>query len=256
MFQSRNVAANAPAVALFICALVAWEVFVPALNIPEIILPVPSHIGRTLLDPRVNWPYHIGVTAFEVVAGFTVALVLGFGLAVMIVMSRWLSRLLLPYLLLAQIIPKIAFAPILFLVLGYNLLPTIVITFLVAFFPIAMNSITGLQSVDPRLKDLLRSLQGTRWDILRKAQFPAALPFIFSGLRVASTLAVIGANVAEFVSARAGLGFLIINAQVTFNAGLAFAAATYLILLGVIFYAVIVVGERLVMPWAKALRAW
>jgi NitT/TauT family transport system permease protein len=105
------------------------------------------------------------------------------------------------------------------------------------------------------MKDLLRSFQGSRWDVLWKAQFPASLPFVFSGLKVSSTLAVVGANVAEFVSARAGLGFLIINSQVTFNASLAFAAATYLILLGVAFYALIAALERWTLPWAAPHRA-
>lgn len=250
MWRTGRPAAAAPPVLLFLALVAAWELLVPALRVPAIILPTPSVIAGALVDPAVDWPYHIGITAFEVLAGFAAAFVLGVALAVAIVMSRWLTRLLMPYVLFAQIVPKMAFAPIFFLVLGYNLLPSIVITFLVAFFPIVVNSITGLRSVDPRLRDLLRSLQGTRWDVLRRAQFPAAVPFIFSGLKVASTLAVIGANVAEFVSAKAGLGFLIINAQVTFNSSLAYAAATYLILLGVVFYALVVLAERVLAPWA------
>jgi NitT/TauT family transport system permease protein len=245
-----RLAAQAPAAVLGVVLLAAWQAGVPALGIPAIILPVPSQIGAALVDPAVNWPHHVAVTGLEVVAGFAVAVALGVGLAVALVMSRWMARVLLPYILLAQIVPKIAFAPILFLLLGYNQLPSVVITFLVAFFPMVVDTATGLDSVDPRMRDLLRSLGGSRWDVLVKAQFPAALPFVFSGLKVSSTLAVIGANVAEFVSARAGLGFLIINAQVTFNASLAFAAAAYLILMGVVFYALIVALERWAMPWA------
>ncbi|MBI4255130.1 MAG: ABC transporter permease [Candidatus Rokubacteria bacterium] len=225
-----------------------------ALRVPDIILPAPSRIAASFVDPSVNWPYHVAVTAFEVATGFAVAVVLGIALAVGIVMSPTLARVLLPWVLLAQIMPKIAFAPILFIMLGYNLLPSIIITFLVAFFPMVIDTTTGLSSVDPRMKDLLRSFQGSRWDVLRKAQFPASLPFVFSGLKVSSTLAVVGANVAEFVSARAGLGFLIINAQVTFNASLAFAAAAYLILMGVAFYGLIAAVERWAMPWAAVHR--
>lgn len=254
MLGSRNLAGYTPAVLVFIVLVAAWEILAPVLGIPEIILPVPTHIGAALLDPGVNWPRHIGITAFEIAAGFASAVVFGIAIAVGIVISPWLRRLLMPYVLLAQIIPKIAFAPIFFLVLGYNLVPTIFITFLVAFFPMIVDTAAGLSSLDPRMEDLLRSLQASRWDILRKARFPKSLPFIFSGLKVSSTLAVIGASVAEFISAKAGLGFLIINAQVTFNASLAFAAAIYLILLGIVFYAAIDVAQRLAMPWDKGTR--
>lgn len=250
MWRSRRLAAYAPALVLFLVLAAAWEALVPIFRIPEIILPVPSRIGTALLDPGVNWPYHIGITAFEVVAGFAVAVLFGIALAVGIVMSPRLRRLLMPYVLLAQIIPKIAFAPIFFLIIGYNLLASVFITFLVAFFPMIIDTATGLNSLDPRMEELMRSMQASRWDILRKARLPKSLPFVFSGLKVSSTLAVIGASVAEFISAKAGLGFLIINAQVTFNAALAFAAAIYLILLGIVFYGAIAAAERLAMPWA------
>jgi len=245
----------APAAALAAFAVAAWEAAVLVLRIPAIIVPPPFEVALALVDRSVDWPHHIAVTALEIVAGFAAAVVLGIGLAVVLVMSQFLARVVLPWVLLAQIVPKIAFAPILFLTFGYNQLPTVIITFLVAFFPMVIDTAAGLGSLDPRMKDLLRSFQGSRWDVLWKAQFPASLPFIFSGLKVSSTLAVVGANVAEFVSARAGLGFLIINSQVTFNASLAFAAATYLILLGVAFYALIVALERWTLPWAAPHRA-
>lgn len=254
MSLSRKLATYAPAVILFLVLVVAWETLAPVFKIPDILLPVPSRIGMSLLDSGVNWPYHIGITAFEIAAGFAVAVVFGIALAVGMVMSPWLRRLLMPYVLLAQMIPKIAFAPIFFLVLGYNLLSAIVITFLVAFFPMVVDTSAGLNSLDPRMEDLLRSLQASRWAILRKARLPKSLPFIFSGLKISSTLAVIGATVAEFISAKAGLGFLIINAQVTFNAALAFAAAIYLILLGIVFYGMIDAAERLAMPWTRGAR--
>lgn len=252
---TRAAARYAPAAALAVAVLITWEALVRLLHVPEIILPPPSEIAASLLDPRINWPYHIGVTATEIFLGFALAVVLGLALAVLIVTLPWLARVLMPWILLAQIVPKIAFAPIMFLAFGYNLLPTILITFLVAFFPIVVDTATGLSSLDPRMRDLLYSYQGGRWDILWKAQFPTALPFIFNGLKVSATLAVVGVNVAEFVSSRAGLGFLIINAQVSFNAPLAFAAASYLILLGVLFYALIAVVEQWAMPWAVAHRA-
>jgi NitT/TauT family transport system permease protein len=254
MSPSRKLAAYAPAVILFLVLTGGWEILAPIFKIPDILLPVPSHIGAALLDSAVNWPYHIAITAFEIGTGFIVAVIFGIALAVGMVMSPWLRRLLMPYVLLAQMIPKIAFAPIFFLVIGYNLLSSIVITFLVAFFPMVVDTAAGLSSLDPRMEDLLRSLQASRWDILRKAQFPKSLPFIFSGLKVSSTLAVIGATVAEFISAKAGLGFLIINAQVTFNAALAFAAAIYLILLGIVFYGLIDAAERFAMPWTRGAR--
>lgn len=254
MWRSRDALGLAPAVVLFVILLAAWEILAPAFKIPDIILPVPSKIGRTLVDPSIGWLHHIGVTAFEVAVGFSIAAIFGIGLAIVMVMVSWLRTLLMPYVLLAQMIPKIAFAPLFFLALGYNLLSAVVVTFLVAFFPMVVDTMAGLNSVDSRLVDLLRSMQANRLDILLKAQIPTSLPFIFSGLKVSSTLAVIGATVAEFISARAGLGFLIINAQVTFNAALAFAAAIYLVLLGIVFYGVIEAAEFLVTPWKRKPR--
>ncbi len=248
------IARYAPAACLAIAVLALWQWLVRFLHVPAIILPPPSAVAAVLVERRIDWPYHIGVTSAEIVIGFALAVFFGLALAIMVVMSAWLARILMPWILFAQIVPKIAFAPIMFLAFGYNELPTVLITFLVAFFPMVVDTTTGLQSVDPRMKDLLYSYQGSRWDVLWKAQFPAALPFIFTGLKVSSTLAVVGANVAEFVSARAGLGFLIINAQVNFNAPLAFAAASYLILVGVVFYALIAAVEHWAMPWAAAHR--
>ncbi len=251
MSRSRSLSGYAPAAVLFVVLIAGWQALLPALRIPEIIIPLPSRIAAVLVSPAINWPYHVGVTAFEALAGFLCAVILGVGLAVAVVTSRRLERLLMPYVLLAQIVPKMAFAPIFFLILGYNLAPSIVITFLVCFFPMVIDTVAGLSSVDPQMRDLLRSLQASRWDILRKAELPASLPYVFSGLKVSSTLAVVGAIVAEFVSAKAGLGFLILNAQLTFNSTLAFSAATYLVLLGAAFYGVIVAVERVSMPWAK-----
>jgi len=251
MWRSRSLSGYAPAAVLFVVLIAAWQALLPVFRIPDIIVPPPSRIVAVILDPAINWPYHVGVTAFEALAGFFCAVILGVGLAIGIVMSRRLERLLMPYVLLAQIVPKMAFAPIFFLILGYNLTPSIVITFLVCFFPMVIDTAAGLSSVDPQMRDLLRSLQASRWDILRKAELPASLPYVFSGLKVSSTLAVVGAIVAEFVSAKAGLGYLVLNAQLTFNSPLAFSAATYLVFLGAAFYGVIVVVERASMPWAR-----
>jgi NitT/TauT family transport system permease protein len=251
MWRSRSLSGYAPAALLFVVLIAAWQTLLPFLRVPDVIVPPPSRIGALLVSPAVNWPYHVAITAFEALAGFLCAVVGGVGLAIAIVMSRRLEQLLMPYVLLAQIVPKMAFAPIFFLILGYNLAPSIVITFLVCFFPMVIDTATGLASVDPQMRDLLRSLQATRWDILRKAELPASLPYVFSGLRVSSTLAVVGAIVAEFVSAKAGLGYLVLNAQLTFNSALAFSAATYLILLGAAFYGLIVAIERVAMPWAR-----
>lgn len=251
MWRSRSLSGYAPAAVLFVALLAGWQVLLPVLKVPEIIIPVPSRIAAVFVSRAINWPYHVGVTAFEAVVGFLFAMVFGIGLAIAIVMSRRLGQLLMPYVLLAQIVPKMAFAPIFFLILGYNLMPSLVITFLVCFFPMVIDTATGLSSVDPQMRDLLRSLRASRWDILRKAELPASLPYVFSGLKVSSTLAVVGAIVAEFVSAKAGLGFLILSAQLTFNSTLAFSAATYLVLLGAAFYGAIMLAERLAMPWAR-----
>ena len=245
LFLSRY----SPAIIVFIGVIVAWQILVPFLNIPAFLLPTPKMILTRLLDPSINWYQNAYVTVYESLVGFALAVVVGVGIAVAMVLFRRISLIFYPFVIAAQVVPKIAFVPILFIWIGFNDEPRILTVFLVCFFPIVINTMTGLYSIESDMVDMIRSFSRRRVDLLVKAMFPLALPSFFSGLKVSITLALIGALVAEFVSSNSGLGFLIISAQVQLDTTLAFAAATLLIIIGFIMYIAIEVVEKLVIPW-------
>lgn len=238
-----------PAIIVFILTIAAWQVLVPFFNIPSFLLPTPSMILSQLLNPAINWYQNAYVTVYEALVGFALAVVVGVGLATVMVLFRRISLVFYPFVIAAQVVPKIAFVPILFIWIGFNDEPRILTVFLVCFFPIVIDTMTGLYSIESDMVDMIRSFSRRRIDLLVKAMFPLALPSFFSGLKVSITLALIGALVAEFVSSNQGLGFLIISAQVELDTTLAFAAATLLIIIGFIMYIAIEIVEKLVVPW-------
>lgn len=181
--------------------------------------------------------------------GFAVAILVGIALAVAIVHSRRLGQILTPVIVILQIVPKIAFAPLFLVWFGLGPVPIIVITFLVAFFPVVVNAAVGLNEVEPDLLDLTRVLRLSHWRVLWAIRFPSALPHIFSGLKVASTLAVIGAIIGEFVGSNQGLGYLILIANNNLNTPLALASIGLISLFGLLLYAAIVLLEMVSMPW-------
>jgi NitT/TauT family transport system permease protein len=168
---------------------------------------------------------------------------------VAIVHSRVLGNALYPLILVTQSIPKVAFAPILLIWLGYGDLPKVLVAFLVAFFPVVVDTATGLRSPAPQLLDLARQLSASQFQIYTKIRFPSALPHVFSGLKVAITLAVIGAVIGEFVGSEKGLGFLVVQSTSHFKTPLAFAAMSLLALMAMVLFFAVVAVERLVCPW-------
>jgi len=186
---------------------------------------------------------------YSTILGFSVAIVAGLFMGILIVHSRVASAIITPPLLLLQIVPKMALAPIVLVWVGIGLASRTTVVVLVAFFPIVISTIAGLQSIEPEAIDLARSLHMSRYAILRKIRFPNALPHIFSGLRVASTLAVIGTIIAEFVASQSGLGYIILSSGFVLDTALQFAALILVTMFGVIFYGVVVLAERLSMPW-------
>jgi NitT/TauT family transport system permease protein len=160
----------------------------------------------------------------------------------------------MPLLLVAQLVPKVAIAPILLIWFGYGLLPKILIAFLVAFFPIVVNVASGLAAVERELLDLGHSLEATRWQIFWKFRMPTALPELFSGMKIAITLAVIGAIIGEFVGGNRGLGYLILIANQDLDTPLAFAALLILSVVGIVLYALIELAEWLLIPWSASVH--
>ena len=244
---------TALSVALFVALLVAWEAFVRLRGLSALVLPSPGIVARTLVDQLASgqlWP-HLFTTLAEVLLGFALGAVLGVGGGALVAHSGLLRRVLSPYLVASQALPKLALAPLLVLWLGYDLLPKIVITALVAFFPLFENTVVGLNEVAPEKLELFALLRANAWQTLTKLRLPTALPYLFAGLRVAMVLSVVGAVVGEYVGANRGLGALIIASQGTLDTALMFAVLTVLTVLGIGLYLLVVGVERVVLGWHR-----
>ncbi|HTV35001.1 MAG TPA: ABC transporter permease [Xanthobacteraceae bacterium] len=238
----------------FAVILVAWQAYVDLFHVSTIVLPAPTailnaswrHFGLLLQE---TWP-----TFAESVCGFALAVALGIPLAVCVANSRVLNLSLYPILIATQSVPKVAIAPIILVWFGLGMQSKLAIAFLVAFFPIIVDTATGLRETPPGLIELGRSLRASRWQMFWKIQLPAALPFIFSGAKVAVTLAVIGAVIGEFVGSVNGLGNLLLSANSQLDGPLTWAALIWLSVLGILLFIAVVVAQKLVMPWADVAR--
>jgi NitT/TauT family transport system permease protein len=188
-------------------------------------------------------------TTYAVIGGFVLAVAVGVPLAVLIVYSPFLRRVIFPFLLILQSVPKVAIAPLLLIWVGYGLQSNIVVAAIVAFFPIVINTATGLEAVSPELIELSRVLDTSKLKIFWKLRLPWALPYLFSGMKVAMTLSVIGAVVGEFIGSDKGLGYLILTASSNMNTALVFAVVAVLSVLGIVAYYAVVLIERLLCPW-------
>jgi NitT/TauT family transport system permease protein len=231
-----------------------WEVGVRAGGVPAYLLPPPSAIaGRMVKDWRLL-ALHTWVTTGEILAGYLLAIVISIPLAAVLAQFRWVENALYPILVASQTIPKVAIAPILVVWFGFGLLPKVLIAFLICFFPIVVDTMVGLRSVPKEVLWLARSMGASQWKTFAKIQFPAALPHIFAGLKVASTLAVVGAVVGEFVAADRGLGYQLIVANGLLDVQLSFAVLITLSLLGIVLYAIVDIAERAALPWHVSQR--
>ncbi len=234
-----------------VAILALWQAYVSAFGVSRIVLPGPVDIAHAAL---ANWPilmHETWPTFVESVLGFALAVVIGIPVAVCVASSRVLNLTLYPILIATQSIPKVAVAPIILVWFGLGLQSKLVIAFLVAFFPIVVDTATGMRATPAGLIELARSLRASSLQIFLKVQFPAALPSIFAGAKVAVTLAVIGAVIGEFVGSLNGLGNLLLTANSQLDSPLAWAALVWLSMLGIVLFAVVVLVERLVMPWAE-----
>jgi NitT/TauT family transport system permease protein len=231
--------------------VLAWEAVVRVFDVPLFVIPAPSEVMRASWLGRGQLPFHTLITFYETLAGFTAAAVVGIALSIVLVSSRVLRNTFFPLLVIAQSVPKVAVAPLLVIAIGYGELPKIITVFLVCFFPIVVSTSAGLEAAPRELCDLARAMSATRFDTFRKIRFPVAVPHIFVGLKLAMTLAVIGAVIAEFVGSDRGLGYLILISTSQANNGLAFGAIGVLAVMSIgLFYAVEIV-ERRVVFWKR-----
>lgn len=240
-----------PAILTIIVFVLLWQLLEPLANVPSFILPLPSSVLDLLLSSKIHWWFHTFITLSEALLGFSLAAVIGVALAVGIEFSRVLRSVVEPLIVGAQVVPKVAFIPVLFLWFGIDAIPRLVAVFLVCFFPIVISTTAGFAAVDKDLVDLVRVFNGNRLLLLRKVFFPSALPSIFAGLKIAIVLAPVGAVIAEFISSQAGLGFLILSGEAQLDTTLVFAAGTILILGSFALYGAVLLAERLIIPWSR-----
>ncbi|MEV8029421.1 MULTISPECIES: ABC transporter permease [Cellulosimicrobium] len=228
---------------------VAWRELVPAYLVPS-----PGAVWDTMV---ADWPMlleHTWVTTMETVVGFVLAAVIGVATAVLLVYSPTAEKSLYPLILFAQVIPKIAIAPILVVWFGFGATPKIVLAVLIAFFPVVVSAVAGLRSIDPELLEMSATMGASRWRTFRKIRFPGSLPQLMSGLKVAVTLAVVGAVVGEFVGADRGLGYVLLLASGNLDAPLLFADLILMSLIGVVLFLLVELLERLLIPWHASRR--
>jgi NitT/TauT family transport system permease protein len=235
--------------ATLIVALAVWEAATRAFRIPRFIMPAPSAILGEGWEWRYRFVGHTWVTLYETLGGFALSMVVGVPLAVLIVYSPTLRAAIYPLVILAQSVPKIAIAPVLLLILGYGEVPKMVVAFLVAFFPVVVDTATGLAATPPELLDLSRSYRASAFKTFMKVRLPMALPFVFAGAKVAITLSVIGAVVGEFVGSDQGLGYVILSSTSYWKTEVAFSAMILLSLMAIVLFAAVSLVERLVCPW-------
>ena len=235
----------------YIAALVLWEVLIKLLHVPDWLLPAPSQILEVIADKNSVMLSHTLVTLEETLLGFVLALALGVVCAIGIVHFPLLRDTLYPSLIMFNSFPKVAIAPLFVVWIGVGIESKIANAFLTALFPIVLNTILGLTDMDPEMLELVRSMSRSRWVLFWKIRLPYSLPYLFAGCKIAIPLAVIGAIVGEFISGRSGLGYLVLSANNYFNTPMAFTALLYLVLMSLALYGMVIVAEKLIVPWYR-----
>lgn len=225
--------------------LVAWHFFVVLGNVPKFVMPSPSATLQALLVPNYRWIENISVTATEIFGGYILAVIGGIGIALLFSWFRTLEMIVMPLLVSLNMIPKVALGPLILVWFSYGIGPNIAMAFAICFFPIVLTTARGLREVEPDLLDLVRSVKGSRWQLFTKIQLPGALPYIFSGMKVAAVLAVAGAIVGEFLGSDRGLGYLMLQVQVTLDTAAMFMAVILITLIGMVLYGIVLGLEKL-----------
>ena len=240
--------------ALLVLFLAAWEWGPGLLGIPPFIIPPVSAVAAegVRMFNVTHLMFHTGVTFAEVIVGFAIGSLLGAIIGYLLGMSPSAELALSPYILALQIAPKVAFAPLFVLWMGFTVYPKILVAVLIVFFPVMINVLTAIRAVDPDLINLARSFKATRAQIFWKVEFPASMPATFAGLRIASTLAVVGVVVGELVGGNLGLGFLLSFGEGQANTAMVFVAIVMLTVVGGIAYLAVILAERRVLHYLPA----
>ena len=222
-----------------------WYLVVVYARVPSFIMPTPAATLATLGGANYGWISNTLVTASEIFGGYFLAVFVGVLLAVVFSWSSTAEEAVMPLLVSLNMIPKVALGPLFIVWFSYGIMPNMIIAFSISFFPILLNTARGLHEVEPELLELVRSLRSSKWQTFIKIQLPSALPYIFSGMKVGAILAVAGAIVGEFLGSSRGLGYLMLQVQVTLDTAAMFMAVILITLIGVVLYAIVLGLERL-----------
>ncbi|MGA8399878.1 MAG: ABC transporter permease [Stellaceae bacterium] len=236
-------------IAFAVLTTLGWELFCRTTHISPAILPPPSAVWGVLANNYAILFEQAVPSFYEMVVSFLIATVCGIGLAVAITSSAWVREALYPNIVMFQLIPKIALAPLFIVWLGVGSSSTITVAIFITFFPIVVSTATGLVSVKPEVLQLCRSMTATQWQIFCLVRFPYAMPFIFAGMKVGVTMAMIGVIVGEFITAQKGLGYIIMFASSAGETATVLAAVAVLCAIGLVLYGVVALGELMVRRW-------
>lgn len=249
--RNDKILAGIGSLLLLLAFLAAWQWLPGLMKMPPFLLP---NLSRTLAAAQRMWNsggllLNTGVTALEIVAGFVLGSLLGVLIGVILGISRAAEAVLSPYILALQISPKVAFAPLFVIWLGFTVYPRILVAVLIVFFPVLINVLTAMKNTDPDMINLVRTLNGSRFTVFRLVEFPAALPALFSGLRIGSTLAVVGVTVGELVGGNRGLGVLLVQGEGQGDTAAVFVTIVLLTLIGILAYGAVVFFEGRVLHY-------
>ena len=229
--------------------LLAWQLFVILWKMPPYLLPSPVAIAQTFVAEFPELLRHGWVTTYEMLAGYALAVAIAIPLAIAITSSARFNQFVMPTMLFFQIVPKVAIAPLFLVWFGVGATPKILVAFLISFFPIVIDAAVGLRSMSVEMTDLARSMGATRMQVFSRFRLPTSLPYLFSGLKVAATLAIAGTVVGEFVGADKGLGYLLLVTNSNMQTSLMFATIVALTIIGLVFYYLVELLESLLIPW-------
>ncbi len=229
--------------------LLIWQIGVGVAKVPAYLLPAPSEIFMTFLNNLPKLLTHGWTTTYEMLLGYAMAVVIAIPLAIAITSSRRFDEFVTPTMLFFQVVPKVAVAPLFLVWFGVGMTPKVYVAFLISFFPIVIDTAVGLRSMSAEMTDLARSMGASRWQIFSQFRLPTSLPYLFSGLKVAATLAVAGAVVGEYVGADKGLGYLLLVTNSNMQTALMFATIVALTVIGLVFFYLVEFLESLLIPW-------
>ena len=239
---------------LLIIFLVGWESYVRFFQVSKLVLPPPTLVlveWVNSLGDRLLW-FHTWITVWETVLGFFFATVIGVGLGALLGKMPRLEKMLNPFIVATQVGPKVALVPLFVVWFGFGITSKVVIAAVLAFFPILLNTMLGVKSVDRGHREVLASLNATRWQSVVELEFPSALPYILTGMEVGVVLAIIGAVVGEYLGGSQGLGNLAVKEMNSYNTTALFAVIIHLSIIGFLFYGVVVACRRFLIPWHES----